>query len=776
MESVPSCGGTYYVTSKNNRVSRRDLSSPEDEYPVRYISRTIMIKHALFRIFCYNYVDAAWRYFPLRGIMRNGKELKDEIARIRTLIELDKSSLPPDGGAHFNRLIFSRSPYLLQHADNPVDWYPWSEEAFDKARREDKPIFLSIGYSTCHWCHVMEEESFTDREAASIINKYVVPVKVDREERPDIDTQYMKVVQLMTGRGGWPLNIIMTPDGKPFYAATYIPKFARMGVPGIIELLEKISELWRSRRDLIFRDSAKILDALRKMAAPSAGGDVDHAVLGKIFRELEQMFDPTFGGFGGAPKFPMPLYCAFLLRSWWRSESPAAREMVLKTLRAVRAGGIYDQIGHGIHRYAVDREWLVPHFEKMLYDQALVGLAYHESFQAFGDLFCKRVAEETFDFVLREMTSSAGGFFSGLDADSEGEEGKYYLWSIEEVREALGGERAQMYCGVYDITEKGNYEGRNIPHLKRPLEQYAETAGISLVKLETELENARKELLNRREKRIRPFRDEKVLTAWNGLMIAALARGSNAGANERFLSSAEKAAAFVMGRSRNSSGRLFRSWHLGEASVPAFLEDYAFLAWGLIELYEATGKSGYLNDALRLTVEMVRLFRDDEHGGFYDTGSDAEEVLIRMKGSYDDVVPSGNSVAALNLVKLGKILRDDAMIREGERTLRAFKLNIEQQPSAYPYMLNSFDYFLGPDVEITIARSDKDDDFIAMLQVISQKFIPNLVLRFVEGDEDVSGFKAEGGRTTAYICAKGACSPPATGRQELQRTLDEVLS
>jgi uncharacterized protein len=713
-------------------------------------------------------------YFSREVTMDNLNEGKDEIKRIKEFINLDKSTLPQDGGSRFNRLIFTTSPYLLQHADNPVDWYPWGDEAFAKARAEDKPILLSIGYSTCHWCHVMEEESFSDRQAAAIINKFVVPIKVDREERPDIDAQYMKVAQMMTGRGGWPLNIIMTPDRKPFYAATYIPKFDRMGMPGIMNLLTKISELWHTRKDLIDRDGTAILDALKKSVEQPAAGIAERTVLDTAFRELEKMFDPTYGGFGDAPKFPMPLYCALLLRHWYRTGSSVAREMMLKTLQSMRAGGIYDQVGHGIHRYSVDREWLVPHFEKMLYDQALVGLAYLESFQAFGNLFCKKVAEEIFDFVLREMTSADGGFLSGLDADSEGEEGKFYLWSVAGVRETLGIERAQLYCKVYDITENGNYEGSNIPHLQRSVADYAKAEGMELNALETELEKARLELLAQREKRIRPFRDEKVLTAWNGLMIAALARGSIAGTNQRFLSAAEKAAAFILENLRDASGRLLRSFHLGAASVPAFLEDYAFFAWGLLELYEATAKSVYLDEAHHLFEEMIRLFRDDEQGGFFDSGADAEEVLFRSKGSYDDVIPSGNSVAALNLIKLGKILRKDSLIREGDRTLRAFSGRIEQQPHGYPNMLAALDFFHGPDVEITVACREKDADCTAMLQLIRSRFIPDLVLRFVEGDSNEPDCKPLDGQPTAYICAGGACRPPAPGLQNLHKQLEEL--
>ena len=707
--------------------------------------------------------------------MQAARKQKDEIARIKSFIDIDKNSLPPDGGPRFNRLIFSKSPYLLQHADNPVDWYPWSEEAFTKARMENKPVFLSIGYSTCHWCHVMEEESFGDWEVAAVMNKYVVPIKVDREERPDIDAQYMKVAQMMTGSGGWPLNIIMTPERKPFFAATYIPKKARMGLPGIIELMQKVSALWQSGRDLIEQNSARILAALKTATPVPSGRTADRSLVDRASAEIGRMFDPLHGGFGGAPKFPMPLYISFLLRSVRPGGSSAAGEMADRTLRTMRAGGIFDQIGFGFHRYSVDREWLVPHFEKMLYDQALIAIAYLEAFQTFGDVFFKDVAREIFEFVLREMTAPDGGFCSGLDADSEGEEGRYYLWTPGEVIETLGVELAQTFCRVYDITDRGNFEERNIPHLKHPLGHYTSETPIATEELARRLEESRCILLQRRETRIRPFRDEKVVTSWNGLTIAALAKGSRIIDDNRFLEAAERAAAFVLEKLCNPSGRLLRSYHLGEALVPAFLEDYAFLTWGLTELYQATGKTGYLNDALRLTGDMIRLFADDARGGFYDTGSDAEEILIRMKSSHDDVIPSGNSVAALNLLRLGKITDDDNLLLEGTRTLQAFMADVERLPSAYPQMLIAFDRSLGPDVEITLAYTDKDSEWTAMLTLINERHIPNLVLRFVEGGDEASGYMASGGKTTAYVCAAGACRPPAVGLQKLERTLDAVL-
>jgi uncharacterized protein YyaL (SSP411 family) len=726
----------------------------------------------LFRLFIFNAsLHEDGNEYP----MQNKRQQKDEIARIKGFIEIDKNTLPPDGGPLFNRLIFSKSPYLLQHADNPVNWYPWSEEAFAKARMENKPVFLSIGYSTCHWCHVMEEESFGDREVAAVMNKHVVPIKVDREERPDIDAQYMKVAQMMTGSGGWPLNIIMTPERKPFFAATYIPRRARMGLPGIIELIEKVSELWQSGRNMIEQTSEKILGALKASFPTLSERPEDRSLLDRAYRDIEGMFDPLHGGFGGAPKFPMPLYISFLLRHFQPDGSSAAREMVDRTLRSMRAGGIFDQVGFGFHRYSVDREWFAPHFEKMLYDQALIAIAYLEAFQSSGDVFFKDVAREIFEFVLREMSAPDGGFCSGLDADSEGEEGRYYLWTPEEVNETLGRDLARLYCGVYDVTDRGNFEGRSIPHLQQPLERHTSETSVTTEELANRLEEARGKLLQRREKRIRPFRDEKVLTSWNGLMIAALAKGSQVIGDERFVTAAEKAAAFVLEKLCTTSGRLLRSYHLGEASVPAFLEDYAFFTLGLTELYQTTGKSAYLNDALRLTGEMTILFRDEAQGGFFDTGSDAEEVLVRMKSSHDDVIPSGNSVAALNLLRLGKITADDALLREGSRTLQAFMEEVGRFPSAYPQMLVAFDYSLGPDVDITLAYTERDSELMSMLRLIAEKHIPNLVMRLVEGGDEAAGYRASGGKTTAYVCAAGACRPPAVGAEELKQTLAGVL-
>ena len=704
--------------------------------------------------------------------MASGSEHKDENARIRDYIELDKTSLPPDGGTRFNRLIFASSPYLLQHADNPVDWYQWGDEAFDLARRENKPVFLSVGYATCHWCHVMAHESFADPEVARVLNSCMVAVKVDREERPDIDAQYMLVSQMMTGRGGWPLNVIMTPDRKPFFAATYLPKHARQGMPGLIELLERIDEVWRTRNDLVLKDCDALLEGLRKVAVPALGALPGQEVLDNAYREFAGMYDPVFGGFGDAPKFPMPLAISFLVRYWNRGGSKAAREMAEQSLRSMRAGGIWDQLGFGIHRYSVDREWLAPHFEKMLYDQALVAMAFLDAWQAFGDPAQLKAAEEIFHYVLREMTSPSGGFYSGLDADSEGEEGTFYLWTPRQVEDALGAETGRIFCQAFDITEKGNFEGRNIPRLKRSLDLLAEAFGVERERLSAILEVARDRLFQERAQRIRPFRDEKVLSGWNGLMIAALARGAGSTGNDTFLSAALKAARFAREQLYDPAGRLLRSHHLGEASIPAFLEDYAFLAWGMLELYQVTGGREHLDSALGLTRSMLELFGDAAVGGFYETGSDAEQVLARMMRAYDDVTPSGNSVAAMNLLRLGRITADEALEREGERCLGAFMPGSARQASGFPHLLGAWDFLHRDAVDITLLYREQGDDLREMIRVLYRRYIPNLVLRYVREGEDVSGRSAIGGRTTAWVCASGACRPPAVGPEELEKTLN----
>ena len=700
---------------------------------------------------------------------------EDENARIRRLITLDKSALPADGGAEFNRLVFAASPYLLQHADNPVDWYQWGDEAFDKAAREDKPVMVSIGYATCHWCHVMARESFEDMEVAAVINRCVVPVKVDREERPDIDSIYMAAARVLTGGvAGWPLTIFMTADRKPFYAATYIPKKGRNGVLGFTEILEKLMEIWQTRRELIDENCALVVKTLGEMAIEPAVETDYGEVLDGALAALAGIHDSMHGGFGEKPKFPLPSNIMFLLRMWLRTKNPDVEDIIGFTLRMMRDGGIFDQLGFGFHRYTVDQEWRVPHFEKMLYDQAFIAMAYLEAFQAFGDAFLKDTALETFTYVLREMTSPDGGFYSGLDADSEGREGKYYLWTRKEIEDQLDQETSRLFCLVYGLSDAGNFEGSNVLHLPGSPAMVARENGLSPDDLEIRLRDAGSKLLHVRKKRVMPFRDEKIITSWNGLMIATLARGGAVNGDLGLLGAAERAARFVRTNLRSPAGRLLRSYHQGETSVPAFLEDYAFLCWGMIELYQATGDAENLLEALTLAGQILELFIDDQNGGFYDTGSDVGDALVRMKSIHDGAIPSGSSIACLCLLRLGKITHDQKLLQAGERCLSSCMGNVKRQPVAHIQMVNALDFFLGPDIDITLV-GDRDDPVVKdMLHIVYGQYIPGLVLRFMkEGDHNE--YRMVDGYATAYVCAKGVCRPPVNDVAGFEQLLGEVL-
>jgi len=694
---------------------------------------------------------------------------QDENERIRRLIELDKSSLPVDGGPEFNRLIFAASPYLLQHAANPVDWYPWGEAAFARAAAEDKPVFLSIGYATCHWCHVMEHEAFEDNEVAAAFNRSFVCIKVDREERPDIDEHYMAVAQLMTGSGGWPLNIFMSPEKKPFFAATYLPRTPRMGLPGIIQLLERVAELWSTERQQLQADSGAAIEALARLFQPRPGRLPDAALLEDACRQLAEMYDSQWGGFGNAPKFPMPLYLSFLLRFWQRSGNAAALAMTEHTLRMMRQGGVYDQLGFGFHRYAVDRQWLVPHFEKMLYDQALIAIAYLEAFQATGTAGYRQVAAEIFAYVLEEMTAAEGGFFAGQDADTEGEEGTCYLWTRDEIAAAIGHEEAELFCRLFGVTARGNFEGKNILHLSLSPETFAAREGVLPQLLLADLERWRQTLLALRRRRIRPFRDEKVLTAWNGLMIAALARGYALTGEGSYLAAAQRAAAFIGTKLTTADGRLLRSCHQGKAAIPAFLEDYAFFIWGLIELHQSTLAQEYLDRARSLTGEMLRLFDGSSGEGLYETGLDAEQLPVRQQNAHDGVLPSGNSVAACNLFRLGRITGDESYLRTGEVIVRTFMGEVVRQPLASLHLLAAAGYHLGPELTVTLAGNR--EELGELLHAVQRRFLPQLALRYGDASD---GYPAVGGLPTAYVCAGGACRPPLTGAEALGRLLDAL--
>ncbi len=682
-----------------------------------------------------------------------------------------------------NRLASEKSPYLLQHAHNPVDWFPWGEEAFQKARQEDKPIFLSVGYSTCHWCHVMAHESFEDPEVAELLNRHYVSIKVDREERPDIDQLYMSVCQALTGRGGWPLSVFMTPEARPFFAGTYFPKSSRMGLTGFLDLLLRIAALWREDRARMLKTAQDITEAVRSGSRLSSGGHaLDEGVLRKGFEQLARSYDMRWGGFGQAPKFPTPHQLTFLLRWYSRSREAFSLEMVEKTLGGMRRGGIFDQIGYGFHRYSVDERWLVPHFEKMLYDQALLAMAYTEAFQVTGKEEYARVVREIMTYVLRDMTSPEGGFYTAEDADSEGKEGLYYVWTPEEMVAHLGGPLADIFGRVYDVRGGGNFEeGRSIPHLAVDLDRFAARMGLDVKALEEMLEEARRRLLEIRQGRVRPLRDDKVLTSWNGLMIAAMAKASRALGEEAYGEAARKAARFVLSHLRRPDGRLMRRWRQGEAAHPGYLEDYAFLVWGLLELYEATLDASLLDEALVMNQAMTELFWDQGEGGFYLTSRENDTLIARPKEAYDGAMPSGNSVAALNLLRLGKITGEAQMEQRAQELLEAFASEVSSHPAAHTQFLIALDFLLGPCQQIVIAGDRHDERTRAMISTVRKAFLPRAVLILREDDRTGDTWRAPLAesdsappareRPVVYICEEYACQRPITDQDTLSAAI-----
>ena len=688
-----------------------------------------------------------------------------------------------------NRLIHEKSPYLLQHAYNPVDWYPWGDEAFEKARQEDKSIFLSIGYSTCHWCHVMEHESFEDPEVARLMNATFISIKVDREERPDLDHVYMTVAQMLTGKGGWPLTIIMTPDKKPFYAATYLPKESRWGHTGMMELIPQIKSAWQTRRQEILSSSEKIINALQRMGNENPGANLDPSIFDKAYQDLAQRFDMTYGGFSDAPKFPTPHNLLFLMRYWKRSGDGKSLEMVNQTLREMRLGGIYDQIGFGFHRYATDKEWLVPHFEKMLYDQALLAIAYLEAYQATGEETYAATAREIFTYVIRDMTAHEGGFYSAEDADSEGVEGKFYVWTEQEIREILKKDEADLFIRVFNIQPKGNFKeeaigqpaGTNILHLKKSIAEIATHLKMPAPELKGRIESARKELYDVRAKRVHPHKDDKILTDWNGLMIAALARGAQILGEPEYARTAQKAVRFILDQLRNTNGRLLHRYRAGEAKIVAHLDDYAFFIWGLIELYEASFEAGYLRTALELAEDMQKHFWDHKTGGFFFTPDDGESLIVRKKEVYDGALPSGNAVAMHNLLRLARFTGRSDLDAMASKIDNAFSEQIKQFPSGYGQFLTSVDFGIGPSYEVVIAGPPGGKDTIDMLTALRKTFIPNRVVIFRPLDENASeidalaGFikkhEALDGKATAYVCVEHFCKLPTTDINEMLNML-----
>ncbi len=688
-----------------------------------------------------------------------------------------------------NRLLLEKSPYLLQHAANPVDWYPWGPEAFEKARNENKPIFLSIGYSTCHWCHVMKRESFEDPEVAPLMNDAFISIKVDREERPDIDAVYMMVSQMMTGGGGWPLTIIMTPDKKPFFAATYIPKETRFGRMGMLELVPHISELWATRRDEITDDAARITAALRDASEYAPGEDLDPTLERIAFDELTNRFDEEHGGFGSAPKFPPGHTLLFLLRYWKRTGNPRPLQIVEETLGAMRQGGIYDQVGFGFHRYSTDSAWLVPHFEKMLYDQAMLTMAYTETYQATGKEEYAATVREIIHYVLRDMTDPQGAFYTAEDAESEGEEGRFYVWTEDEIRQALDKGDADLATRLFSVETAGNFEGgmtgkktgRNIFHLRDSFKEFTSRLGIPDKELGGKVQAIRSKLLAVREKRSRLHRDDKIITDWNGLMVAALAKAARVMDEPSYATAAGRSLDFILRNLRDPEGRLLHRYRDGEAALPAHLDDYTFLIWGLLELYETTFEARYLQSALDLNKRVIEYFWDEEDGGFYLTADDSETLLVRPKEVYDGAVPSGNSVAMLNLLRLSSITGDADLEEKAAQIGRTFSQRVKSAPAAYTQLMVALDFAIGPSYELIISGDSKADDTKVMLKALRQQFVPNkvVVLHPTEQDspdidmllEFLKDYPSIDGKATAYVCLDYACKLPTTDVEIMVRLL-----
>ncbi len=686
----------------------------------------------------------------------------------------------------YNHLKDEKSPYLIQHATNPVDWYPWGDEAFKKAKKEDKPVFLSIGYSTCHWCHVMAHESFENPEIAALLNQVFVPVKVDREERPDIDGIYMTACQIMTGSGGWPLTIIMTHDKKPFFAGTYFPRESGFGAIGLKDLILNVQDIWNDNRGEALNSGDQIIKALQDVSKTIKGEYLDEIILEKTYDELSKVFDDDNGGFGDFQKFPTPHNLMFLLRYWKRSGNKHALYMVTKTLDSMAMGGIYDHLGFGFHRYSVDKYWLVPHFEKMLYDQALIALIYTEAFHATGKSNYKKIAEEIFQYVIRDLKSPEGAFYSAEDADSEGVEGKFYVWTAQEINEILDKEEAKFISVVYDIKEDGNFNdgysqtsSNNILHMKHDIHELKDLLNLSRQDIENKLETIRVKLYTEREKRVHPHKDDKILTDWNGLIIAALSRASVVFNVETYAVAAKNAANFILNKLL-SDDRLMHRYREGDAGIMGNLDDYSFMIWGLMELYTATFDVIYLNAAIKLNNSLLKHFWDYEESGFYFTAADAEKVLMREKKIYDSATPSGNSVELLNLIKIARLTEDPELEAKAVDMETSFSDNVKRAPIGYTYFLTAVDFKVGPSYEIVIVGKTGAPDTLNMLKNLNKHYIPNQVLIFKDTDNHTDVEKiAESlklkeninGMATAYVCAAGSCKIPTTDVGEMLKLL-----
>jgi uncharacterized protein len=679
-----------------------------------------------------------------------------------------------------NRLLDEQSPYLLGHGHNPVDWYPWGPEAFETARRENKPIFLSIGYSTCHWCHVMEEESFEDGEMAGLLNEVFVCIKVDREERPDIDNIYMTVCQILTGSGGWPLTLLLTPDGKPFFAGTYFPKHGRDGGVGLMGMATRIRELWKTKREELFQSADQVMKAVGTINSRCDGEGLGEEVLAAARKQMEQEFDGEYGGFGESMKFPTPHTLLFLLRYWKRTGDGLALEMVEKTLGAMRRGGIYDQIGFGFHRYAVDRLWRVPHYEKMLYDQALIAMAYLEAAQATGKRGYGDTAREIFTYVIRDLMDPEGGFYCAQDADSEGEEGKYYLWTWPEVQKIFKNGKAEFVRKVFGVGE----DGENILHLPKSVEELAVEMNLSAANLQKHIEEVREWLLAVRDKRVPPATDDKILTDWNGLMIAALAIGGRVLDDPSYALAATRAFKFILHQLRTPEGRLLHRFRTGRAAIAGNLNDYAFMTWAALELYETTFESDYLEIALHFSEILTKHFWDESHGGFFMTADDASDLVLRPKEYQDGAVPSGNSVGALNFRRLARMTGRIDLEETALRIERSAGGMVRQSPSGYTQLMCAVELAVGPCREVVIAGNSKGEDTEKMLRALRGQYLPHTVVLLRPTEQEAPGvlrlaryveaMKSFNGRATAYVCRNKSCQPPTTEVKEMMALLKKA--
>ncbi|HXC72686.1 MAG TPA: thioredoxin domain-containing protein [Pyrinomonadaceae bacterium] len=668
-----------------------------------------------------------------------------------------------------NHLVHETSPYLLQHAYNPVEWYPWGEEAFEKARAENKPVLLSIGYSACHWCHVMAHESFEDEAIAQLMNENFVNIKVDREERPDLDQIYMNAVQMMTHHGGWPMTVFLTPDGVPFYGGTYFPPQDRYNMPGFPRVLIGVAEAYRDRQDDIRETGTSLVNELRRLSETSTSDQpIERELLDAAYAGIIRNYDSVNGGFGGAPKFPPAMTLEFLLRTTARTGNQEALDIVSHTCKKMANGGIYDQIGGGFHRYSTDSKWLVPHFEKMLYDNALLSRLYLHYYQVSQDPLAKETVEGILDYVLREMTDPAGGFYSTQDADSEGHEGKFFVWDIDEIRNVLGERDAALFCGYYNITESGNFEGKNIPNVTYSVEDIAKEHGVSVSELQESLKESRRKLFELRETRIKPGRDEKVLTAWNGLMMASFAEAGVILNRPDYTAAARRNAEFVIFNLRKD-GALLRTWKDGVAKFNAYLEDYAFLIEGLTTLFETTGEFRWLTKALAFSVVMIKEFWDEDAGGFFFTGTSHENLIVRSKDFFDNATPSGNSVAALVLLKLALLSGNEKYRDIATATLGAIADQARRYPSGFGYALSAADFLLSTPKEIAIVGNDPFD-IQPLLREVWRRYLPNKVVAASFGVDVIPLLENRplvNDLPTAYVCVHYACQNPVTDPFEL---------